>query len=104
MKLYATTTSERASKGQGGNKSLVIDIKAQELEGIPTRQNLFRISMEVEDKRLTAKIWDYSEGDEILLYPRHASEPPKGQKCEHCKAITKTSQQYWHCANCGTDN
>jgi hypothetical protein len=26
MKLYATTTSERASKGQGGNKYLHIDI------------------------------------------------------------------------------
>ena len=26
MKLYATTTSERASKGQGGNKYLDIDI------------------------------------------------------------------------------
>jgi len=26
MKLYATTTSERASKGQGGNKYLNIDI------------------------------------------------------------------------------
>lgn len=28
MKLYATTTSERASKGQGGNKLLNIDITA----------------------------------------------------------------------------
>lgn len=27
MKLYATTTSERASKGQGGNKYLEIEIK-----------------------------------------------------------------------------
>lgn len=26
MKLYATTTSERASKGQGGNKFLMIEI------------------------------------------------------------------------------
>lgn len=26
MKLYATTTSERASKGQGGNKKLDINI------------------------------------------------------------------------------
>lgn len=27
MKLYATTTSERASKGQGGNEYLEIDIQ-----------------------------------------------------------------------------
>lgn len=26
MKLYATTTSERATKGQGGNKYLMIEI------------------------------------------------------------------------------
>ncbi len=26
MKLYATTTSERASKGQGGNKELIVSI------------------------------------------------------------------------------
>lgn len=26
MKLYATTTSERASKGQGGNKEIVIGL------------------------------------------------------------------------------
>ncbi len=28
MKLYATTTSERASKGQGGNEKLIIEIQA----------------------------------------------------------------------------
>ena len=28
MKLYATTTSERASKGQGGNKFLKIELSA----------------------------------------------------------------------------
>lgn len=28
MKLYATVTSERASKGQGGNKFIVVEFKA----------------------------------------------------------------------------
>lgn len=27
MKLYATTISERASKGQGGNKKVIINLK-----------------------------------------------------------------------------
>lgn len=27
MKLYATTTSERASKGQGGNKFLTVHLQ-----------------------------------------------------------------------------
>lgn len=30
MKLYATTTSERASKGQGGNEYLDIEIKVDD--------------------------------------------------------------------------
>ena len=30
MKLYATTTSERASKGQGGNDYLNIDLKVHD--------------------------------------------------------------------------
>ena len=34
MKLYATTTSERASKGQGGNKYLNIEIQNEEAERI----------------------------------------------------------------------
>lgn len=29
MKLYATTTSERASKGQGGNKWLRVELQAE---------------------------------------------------------------------------
>lgn len=32
MKLYATTTSERASKGQGGNKHLEININIHSTE------------------------------------------------------------------------
>lgn len=35
MKLYATTTSERASKGQGG-KSLKIDIQDESMEVVAT--------------------------------------------------------------------
>lgn len=100
MKLYATTTSERASKGQGGNKQLVIDIQGEKLEGIPTRQNLFKLVLDVEDNKLTATIWDYTEGNEILLYPRHCSTPPtKGekQKDEICRHhVTKRT-----CYTCG---
>lgn len=34
MKLYATTTSERASKGQGGNKFLCIEVQNEKKEVI----------------------------------------------------------------------
>lgn len=77
MKLYATTTSERASKGQGGNKRLEINILAQELEGFPTRENLFNIVLEVDKNQLTAHIIDYTEGETIQLFPKHLAVPPK---------------------------
>lgn len=41
MKLYATVTSERASKGQGGNEYLDIDINANG-EGQPTHRVVIR--------------------------------------------------------------
>jgi len=34
MKLYATTTSERASKGQGGNEYICIDLLDENKEKI----------------------------------------------------------------------
>jgi hypothetical protein len=42
MKLYATTTSERASKGQGGNKDILVVITA-EITG--ERQEIFSVSV-----------------------------------------------------------
>lgn len=41
MKLYATTTSERASKGQGGNERLHIDITDE------SKQIIFTISAQI---------------------------------------------------------
>lgn len=79
MKLYATTTSERATKGQGGNKNLIIDIMGENLEGIPTRQKLFTLSMTVDNNELKAELLDYTEGDKITLYPRHLAKP-KGKR------------------------
>lgn len=47
MKLYATTTSERATKGQGGNKDLLIVITA-EIRG--ERQEVSSLSIVNSDK------------------------------------------------------
>lgn len=57
MKLYATTTSERASKGQGGNKYLDIDI--------------FTTSKEKPTHKL--KVWQNDEFGHIwiTLYAQH---------------------------------
>ena len=69
MKLYATTTSERASKGQGGNEFLTIEIKAEGFEGIPTRSNLYRISLSKNDNDggLYAELMKYSNHEVIVL-------------------------------------
>ena len=81
MKLYATVTSERASKGQGGNKYLDIEIKAQELEEIPTRACVFRLLIEAKEGRLYATLHDYSNGtDQDLITFRPAPTKGKQQK------------------------
>jgi hypothetical protein len=68
MKLYATIQSERATKGQGGNEFLEILIKADGLEDIPTRTDLYEIRLEVKDGRLYATLHDYSSGiDQDLI-------------------------------------
>ena len=69
MKLYATTTSERASKGQGGNEFLNIEIQAEGFTGIPTRANLYRLSISKNDNQggLYAELLKYSNHEIIIL-------------------------------------
>ena len=68
MKLYASVTSERATKGQGGNDFLTIEITAEKFNGIPTRQNLYRISIsKMENNGLYAELLKYSNHDIIVL-------------------------------------
>ena len=68
MKLYATVSSERATKGQGGNQFLEIEIKAEKLKGIPTRANIYRLNIDIdEDGFLLGSILDYSTGERIIL-------------------------------------
>lgn len=47
MKLYATTTSERASKGQGGNKEIVIDLTIDPI----LRKTVGRIVMQANENK-----------------------------------------------------
>ena len=77
MKLYATTTSERATKGQGGNKYLIIEIKAERFEGIPTRANLYRLSLSDNNGKLYAELLKYSNHETIVLEPK--GERQKGE-------------------------
>ena len=70
MKLYGIITSERASKGQGGNKYLDINIKAEKVEGIPTRKTIYQLRFDVKDGRLYATLHDYSNGttQDLITY------------------------------------
>ncbi len=60
MKLYATTTSERASKGQGGNDYLDILVNDEE-------KNLFRFYLEVREDEIYTELLDYSNGDKKIF-------------------------------------
>ena len=90
MKLYATVTSERASKGQGGNKQIVIDLNIE-------KETVGRVVMKhEEDNGYTIYYYPITEttgkGGRVLLH----KEETKGKKqkgehdgnhpnCEPCK-------------------
>lgn len=102
MKLYATVTSERASKGQGGNKYLIIEIKAERFDGIPTRANQYRLSLSADptSNRLYVELHDYSNGETTVLN----GKKQKGE-CKHLRR-TRTGDpktEYWgyKCDDCG---
>jgi hypothetical protein len=65
MKLYATTTSERASKGQGGNKYLFIDIQAGEDRKIIAKLYVNNESITIEhyDKEYPINLIDYTKAE-----------------------------------------
>ena len=72
MKLYATTIKVKdfrtVEKGLGSNQSLVIEIKAEGLKGIPTRANIYRLSLNIgNDNELQAELLDYSTGKVLDL-------------------------------------
>lgn len=76
MKLYATVSGLKeingiltpVSKGQGSNQSLSIEIIAENVQGIPTRANVYRLDLNIgNDNELQAEVLDYSTGQRIEL-------------------------------------
>lgn len=98
MKLYATTTSERATKGQGGNDFLEIDITAEGFEGIPTRANLYRLSISKNDNNggLYAELLKYSN-HEVIVLDNIKGKSQKGEKCPVCGEYTEYNPSTLHC-------
>src|SRR3990167_1400016 len=89
MKLYATVSSERATKGQGGNKFLEIEIQAEKLEDIPTRANIYRLSLKVEDNRLYAVLHDYYNGHIQNLITYRGQPKVKKEKGDNLYICTR---------------
>lgn len=95
MKLYATVTSERASKSQGGNDYLEIDIRI--IDRIEPKYYL-RVN------RNTVELLDSEE--RVLFIEEHTKgvvdkgEKQKGIKCQrtHCKnSVEETGDE---CRGC----
>lgn len=106
MKLYATVTSERASKGQGGNKQVTIEL-AFECYG---RQPFGRIVMTHNDGDYEAYFYPIGDvtntGGRILLhsYPTtRESGHTKHYMCLECGASMSDAGEVLVCDNesCG---
>lgn len=95
MKLYANIIGKKqgqdVEKGQGSNQSLAIEILAEGLQGIPTRANIYRLSLNVgNNNELEAELLDYSTGEKTLL------TKAKRQKGE-CRNKDANDNPCWDC-------
>jgi hypothetical protein len=101
MKLYATTTSERATKGQGGNEYLEIDITIKDDAG----ERPF-CTLRLEEKEYTFELFNKNTGenyDSIDKITKTKGEKKKGEsidvmECDKCKS--KLNDDYF----CNTRN
>lgn len=91
MKLYSTITSERATKGQGGNKKIVIELfnedreKLVYIEAIPDGTNI-RIFNSLNNK--------------YYYLPSHKKEESKGNQKKDDKHV-HDFDTYGKCCICG---
>lgn len=97
MKLYATTTSERASKGQGGNEYLNIDILDE------NKNIIMYISVIVRNKKPTIKIYhdmeiQQSPLEKIMSSGEQSKGKQKKDECERCGK--QTDGKHRHCFEC----
>jgi len=108
MKLYATVTSERARKGQGGNEYIEINITAD-------RKSLLEISVSEKSKEWVIEVWDRNNKNHSFSIPtenaiqENMAKLAKGKKqkgeCVECKKVHKPKCPHgvdWHevCSPC----
>jgi len=94
MKLYATTTSERASKGQGGNKYINFEITAGE------NQTVMLYGQLVCEETETENIYRLWNGDICVDTLRESKgKQKKDEKCPKCGS-KNIDAYYGHCTDC----
>jgi hypothetical protein len=81
MKLYAKTTSERASKGQGGNKFLNIDITVGERD---YQVDAGRVAVREDGNWFYIDYYEPSKDEgKNLLTIEQKGKKQKGEECLH---------------------
>lgn len=115
MKLYATVTSERARKGQGGNEYIEINITAD-------RKSLLEISVSEKSKEWVIEVWDRNNKNHSFSIPtenaiqENMAKLAKGKKqngdtikCNNCgwsghEEQLKISGDIENCPSCGSNS
>lgn len=101
MKLYATTTSERASKGQGGNRYLktVFTIDKQEDEQLNVNMRVRDDDNNIVDILIVRH--NHIDKSKTIIYQdkfqiRTKGKNQKGEKCEHygCGNFAESGSDY----------
>lgn len=96
MNLYATTTSERASKGQGGRNKVVINLQIDPI----SRKEIGNVVMTHENGLYTIYYFPINEnckeqkikGGRVLLYQeeikgKKQKTATKSRLCKYCKSV-----------------
>lgn len=103
MKLYATVSSERATKGQGGNKYITIELS----HGTKTSsQSAGRIELSATSGVSGEEtLIQFMDENGILVFQRNLSKSKKqtGETCEHLQRIRTTEKNGtwgYKCSKC----
>lgn len=102
MKLYATTTSERASKGQGGNKHIELTLQGGEYRDILIR---FEVNYNKDFPNYSIKMID-GDINFIQVLKNHLSfylDIQKGKKQKTATVEYHENARYIDCKLKGTD-
>ena len=97
MRLYATVTSDRASKGQGGNREIVIDLTIDSKERRTVGRVVLRHGEKGEGEHEGYTIFYYPVGGSgrVLLF-QEKGEKQKGEQVKVKTERTHTRGDDWH--------